>query len=84
MLGQVTLESRNFHVPTIQSVLLGVQLRIQVSILLLSVDEEVLLVVDFLPQRLNHVNVNFHTAAVVLLHSSFFISYSVEALLQVK
>mgnify|MGYP006879434243 CR=1 FL=1 len=84
VLVQVTLQSRDFNVSVVQAVFLGIKLSVKVRILLFPVYEEVLLIINFLSQSLNHVDVNFNSASVVLFHSSLVIGYSVEILLQTK
>jgi len=71
-------------VSIVQSVFLIVKFSVEVRILLLSVNEEILLVVDFLSEGLDHVNVNFHSTSVVFLHSSFVIGYSIEVLFKAQ
>lgn len=66
----------------VEAVLLAVKLGIQIRILLLSVDEEILLVIDFLSQRLDHVDIDFNSASVVLLHSSLVIGNPIEVLFE--
>ena len=68
----------------VESVLLVIQLGVQIGILLLPVHEEVLLVVDLLSESLDHVDVDLNSASIVFLHSPLFIGYSIEVLLQVQ
>ena len=82
VLSQVTLQPRNLHVAVIECIFLSIELRIEVSILLLPVDQEILLVVNLLPESLNHIDVDFDSAPVVLFHPPLVVSYSVEILLQ--
>lgn len=70
--------------PVVKAVFLAVKLSVKIRVLLFSVDEEVLLIVDLLPQSLNHVDVNFDSAPVVLFHPSLIISNSVEVLFERK
>lgn len=84
MLGQVALQPRNLHMSRVESVLLVIQLGVQIGILLLPVHEEVLLVVDLLSESLDHVDVDLNSASIVFLHSPLFIGYSIEVLLQVQ
>lgn len=82
MLSEVTSQSRNLCVSRVQDILLGVKFSIQIGILLLSVNEQALLIIDFLSQSRNHVDVYLNSALVVVLHSSLLIGDSVEVLLQ--
>ena len=50
MLSKVGLELGNLGVATVEDVLLSIKLSVQVSVLLLAVDEQMLLVVDLLSQ----------------------------------
>ena len=84
MLSEVRLQLGNFSVSVVQDTLLSIELGVQISILLLSVNEQVLLVIDFLSQSRDHVDVHFNSALVVILHSSLLISYSIEVLLKSK
>lgn len=84
MLGQVALQPRNLHMSRVESVLLVIQLGVQIGILLLPVHEEILLVVDLLSESLDHVDVDLNSASIVFLHSPLFIGYSIEVLLQVQ
>ena len=82
MLVQVALQPGNFDVPVVEGVLLAIELGVEIGVLLLSIDEEVLLVINLLSQGLDHVDVNFYSASIVLLHSSLIIGYPVEVLLE--
>ena len=84
MLQEIRLESRNLHVSAVQSILLGIKLCVEVSVLLLAVDQEVLLVIDLLTKGRNHVDVGLDAGSVIVLHSTFLISDTVEALLEVE
>jgi hypothetical protein len=68
----------------IESIFLRIQFSVEVGVLLFSVDQEVLLVIYFLSQSLNHIDINFNSASVVFLHSAFLISYSIEALFKIQ
>ena len=68
----------------VESVLLSVKLRVEISILLLSVDQKVLLIVDLLAKSVNGVNVNLHTASVVILHPALIIGGSIKRLFKVE
>ena len=70
--------------PIIKSLLLAIQLSVEVSILLLPVDQEVLLVIYLLPESTDHVDVSFNSALVVVLCAPLLICDSVEVLLQVE
>lgn len=82
MLSEVTSQSRNLCVSRVQDIFLGVKFSVQISILLLSVNEQALLIIDFLSQSRNHVDVYLNSTLVVVLHSSLLIGDSVEVLLQ--
>ena len=82
VLGQVTSQSGDFSVSRVQDVLLGVELSVEVSILLLSVDEKTLLVIDLLSEGGNHVDIDLDPALVVVLHSPLLVGNPVEVLLQ--
>ena len=82
MLVQVALQPRNFDVSVVEAVLLAIEFGVEIGVLLLSIDEEVLLVINLLSQGLDHVDVNFYSASIVLLHSSLVIGYPVEVLLE--
>ena len=82
MLVQITLQSRNFNMPIVEAIFLAVELSVKIRVLLFSINKEILLVIDLLSQGLDHVDVNFNSASVVLLHSSLIISYSIEVLLE--
>ena len=68
--------------PVVEAILLAIKLSVEVRVLLFPVYEEVLLIVDFLPQGLDNVDVNFNSASVVLLHSPLIVGNPVEILLQ--
>ena len=82
MLVQVALQPGNFDVSVVEAVLLAIEFGVEIGVLLLSIDEEVLLVINLLSQGLDHVDVNFYSASIVLLHSSLVIGYPVEVLLE--
>lgn len=82
VLSQITSESGDLGVPRVQDVLLSVELCIEVSVLLLSVDEQTLLIIDLLSQGRDHIDVYLNSTLVVIFHSSLFIGNSVEVLLQ--
>jgi len=84
MLIQIALQSRDLNMSIIEGVFLSIKLSVKIRVLLLSINKEIFLVIDFLSQGLNHVDVNFDSAPVVLFHSSFVIGYSVEILFQTK
>ena len=69
---------------TVQDVLLGIEFGVQVCVLLLPVDQEVLLIIDFLAESRDHVDVHLDTRLVVVLHAPFLVSDSVEVLLEGK
>ena len=48
MLQEIALQPGDFNVARVESVFLCIKLRVEISVLLLSIDQEVLLVVDFL------------------------------------
>ena len=81
MLGEVASESGDLSMSRVQDILLSVKLGVEVSVLLLSVDEEVLLVINLLSQSGDHVNVDLNTRLVIILHAAFLISDTVEVLL---
>ena len=66
----------------VEYLLLLIQLGIEISILLLSVDEEALLIINFLTESRNHVDIDLNSVFVVFLHSSFFIGDSIEVLFE--
>ena len=80
MLAKVIFQSRNFNMPIIQGVFLTIQLSIQISILLLSINQEVSLIVDFLSECTNHADVGFDSSFIVILHLSFIVGYPIEIL----
>lgn len=84
MLGEVALESRDLNVSAVERLLLHVQLRIEVGVLLLSINEETLLIINFLSEGRDHRDVGFNSALIIILHSSLVVSYSVKVLLQVQ
>ena len=84
VLGQVGLEFSDLGVSTVQNVLLGVELSIEVSVLLLAVDEQVLLVVNFLSQGGYHVDIDLDAALVIVLHAALLVGNAVEVLLECK
>jgi hypothetical protein len=71
-------------VTRVKDIFLGVKLGIEVSVLLLSIDEEVLLVINLLSQSGDHIDVDLNTRLVVVLHAALFISDTVEVLLQTE
>lgn len=84
MLGKITSQTSDLSVSRVQDIFLGVQLSVQISILLLSINEKTLLVINFLSEGGDHINVDLNSALVVVLHSSLLVSNSVEVLLQGK
>ena len=66
----------------VEYLLLLVQLGIEISILLLSIDEEALLIIYFLTEGRNHVDIDLNSVFVIFLHSSFFIGDSIEVLFE--
>ena len=66
----------------VEYLLLLVQLGIKISILLLSIDEEALLIINFLTESRDHVDIYLNSVLVVFLHSSFFIGDSIEILFE--
>ena len=63
---------------------MGVQFSVEVGILLFTINQKVLLVVDFLSQGADHVDVDLNPGSIVVLHSALFISGPVECLLKIK
>jgi hypothetical protein len=84
MLGEVALESRDLNVSAVEGLLLHVQLSVKVGVLLLSINEETLLIINFLSEGRDHIDVGFNSALIIILHSSLVVSYSVKVLLQVQ
>ena len=84
VLGKVAPQSGNLCVSRVENILLGIKLSVEISILLLSVNEEILLIIDFLSEGRNHIDINLNSTLVVILHSSLLISYSVEVLFEGK
>lgn len=84
MLSQITLQSGNLDMSIIQSVFLGIQLGVKISILFFPINQKVLLVIDFLSQGSNHIDISFNSAFVIILHSSLFIGDSVEILFEIE
>lgn len=84
VLSKVALEPRDLDVAVIEGLLLLVQLGVEIGILFFSVDQEVLLVVDLLPERGDHVDVGLHPALVVVLHPPLLVGDPVEVLLEVE
>lgn len=82
VLVQVALQPGNFDVPVVEAVLLAIELGVEIGVLLFSIDEEVLLVINLLSQGLDHIDVNFYSASIILFHSSLVIGYPVEVLLE--
>ena len=82
VLRQVALQPRNLHMAVIKGIFLSIKLRIEVGVLLLPVDQEILLVVNLLPESLNHIDVDFDSAPIILFHPPLVVGYSVEILLQ--
>ena len=68
----------------VESVLLAIELSVEVSVLLLSVDEQVPLIIDLLSKGRDHANVGLDTTLVVVLHAPLVVRYSVEVLLEVQ
>lgn len=68
----------------VQGFLLVVQLGIEVGILLLSIHEEVSLVINLLSKSRYHANVGLDSAFIIIFHASLLIGDSVEVLLQVQ
>lgn len=80
MLVMVTSEPWDFGMTRIQDILLGIQLGIEVRVLLLSVDQQRLLIIYVLPLWRSHIDINFNPRLVVILHSPLLIGNPVEAL----
>lgn len=84
MLGKVASQSSNLCVSGVENILLGIKLGVEISILLLSINQEILLVINFLSESGDHIDVDFNSTLVVILHSSLLISDSVKVLLKSK
>ena len=82
VLSKVTSESSNLSVSRVQDILLGVKFGIQISILLLSINQQTLLIIDLLSQSRDHIDVDLNSALIIILHPSFLISHPVEILFQ--
>jgi hypothetical protein len=82
MLSEITSESGDLSMSRVEDILLGVEFSVQIGILLLPVNEKALLIIDFLSQSRDHVDVDLNPTLVVVLHSSLLIGHSVEVLLQ--
>jgi hypothetical protein len=80
VLGQVTFKAAYFNMPIIQDFLLVVQLCVEIRILFLAIDEEALLIVDFLSELRDEIDVCLNSAFEIVLHPSFLICDSVEVL----
>ena len=80
MLSKVASKSSNFCVSRVENILLGIKLSVEISILLLSVDQEILLIINFLSEGWDHIDIDFNSTFVVIFHSSFLIGDSVEVL----
>lgn len=81
MLAQVGFKSRDLDMAIVECVLLAVELGVKVSVLLLAVDEQVPLIVDFLPERGDHADIGLDATLVVVLHAPLIVGYPVEVLL---
>jgi ABC-type uncharacterized transport system involved in gliding motility auxiliary subunit len=84
MLLEVSLKSRDLNMSAVQCFFLIVKLSVQVSVLLLSINQKVSLIINFLSESRYHRNICLNSALVVILHSPFIISYPVEVLFQVQ
>jgi len=82
VLGKVTSQSGDLGMSRVENILLGVKLGVEISVLLLSIDEQALLVVNLLPQSRDHIDIDLNSTLVVILHSPLLIGDSVEVLLQ--
>ena len=80
VLSKVTSESSNLSVSRVQDILLGVKFGVQISILLLSINQQTLLIIDLLSQSRDHIDVDLNSALIIILHPSFLISNPVEIL----
>jgi hypothetical protein len=80
MLGKVASQSSNLCVSRVENILLGIKFSVEISILLLSVNQEILLIINFLSESGNHIDIHFNSTFVVILHSSLLIGDSVEVL----
>lgn len=50
MLSKVTSQSGNLGVSRVENILLGIKLSVEISILLLSINKEILLIINFLSE----------------------------------
>ena len=82
VLSKVTSESSNLSVSRVQNILLGVKFGVQISILLLSINQQTLLIIDLLSQSRDHIDVDLNSALIIILHPSFLISHPVKILFQ--
>jgi hypothetical protein len=83
MLTQIGLQSGNFDMSVIQGLFLLIKLGVKIGVLLLSVYQEVSLIINFLSEGSNHSNVGFNSGFVIIFHLSFLVSYSIKVLLKV-
>jgi hypothetical protein len=80
MLGKVASQSSNLCVSGVENILLGIKLGVEISILLLSINQQTLLIIDLLSQSRDHIDVYLNSALIIILHPSFLISNPVEIL----
>ena len=74
VLSKVTSESSNLSVSRVQDILLGVKFGVQISILLLSINQQTLLIINLLSQSRDHIDVDLNSTLIIILHPSFLIS----------
>ena len=82
VLSKVTSKSGDLCMSRVEDILLGVKFCVEVGILLLSINQETLLIINLLSQSRDHVDVDLDSALVVILHSSFLVRHPVEVLFQ--
>ena len=82
VLGEVGLEFGDLGVSAVEDVLLRVELSVQIGVLLFAVDQQVLLIIDFLAEGADHVDIGLDTTFVVVLHAALLVGDAVEVLLE--
>ena len=82
VLGKVRLEFSDFRMSDVENVLLGVELSVQIGILLFAVDQQVLLIIDLLAESADHVDVGLDATFVVILHATLLVGDAIEVLLE--
>jgi hypothetical protein len=84
VLAQVSLQSGNFNVSTIQNFLLAIQFCVQIGVLLFPINQQIPLIINLLSQCRNHPNISFNSTFKIIFHPSFFIGHPIEVLLKIQ